>query len=229
VAYAIIPSNTNKLSTIAIVGKAPSFLSVQSATSLNNKIVVYTVNNSVASMNVFDAVSSTWSGPGLIGSGTSKPISSPNENNGKRFPVAPVVGGIFALAVVVWTVYWTTRNCRRRQKNQADNNNGGKDEGELPTQKLEMDPQQQKHSILTLQEEAVSSPQQQQQQHATCYTSIHTAPFNVHPHSAPRVPPAPLPREDYMSDPQPPYNPQYMQSVQSNPQYRDEEEPLGWI
>ncbi|KAG0296455.1 hypothetical protein BGZ96_009408 [Linnemannia gamsii] len=243
VAYTITPSNTNKLSTISITGKAPSFLNVQSATSLNNKIVVYTVSNSsVASMNVFDAVARTWSGPGLIGSGTSNPISRTtypsNEHDGNGFPVVPVVGGLCVLTVVVCIVYWMIRSRRQRQKNHADNNNSSKDEDELSAQKLEMDPRQQKHSILTLHEEATSSTQhqnqaqqqqqqQQQHRHTSHYPSIHSAPFNVYPHSAPLVP-APPPMKDYMSHPHPPYNPQYIQNVPFNPHYREEEGPLGW-
>ncbi|KAF9341852.1 hypothetical protein BGZ91_000447 [Linnemannia elongata] len=231
VAYTITPSTTNKLTAISITGKAPSFLSVQSATSLNNKIVVYSVNNSsVPSLNVFDAVARTWSGPGLIGSGTSKPISSttnattmPNNGNDNEsgFPVAPVVGGVVALVIVAWTVFGTTRNRRRRRKEQDDNANEA-DESEFSIQKLEMDPRQQKHSILTLQEETgiTSSPRPQHVAHpATHYPSTQPAPLNIHPQTAPRVPiPAPLPRKDYMSQPQPPYNPQYIQNEPSNPQ-----------
>ncbi|KAF9155086.1 hypothetical protein BG015_011054 [Linnemannia schmuckeri] len=240
VAYTITPSITNKLSTISITGKAPSFLSVQSATSLDNKIVVYSVNNSsVPTLNVFDALARTWSGPGLIGSGTSKPISSttvatsvPSGNdNDSGFLVAPIVGGVFALAIVAWTVFWIARNRRRRRKEQESNDNNNANRDEFPTQKLEMDPRQQKHSILTIQEEAgtVSSQQPHHTAYPTHYPSTHLTPLNVHPHSAPRVPnPAPPSRKDYMSHPQPPYNPQYISSVPTNPQYREEEEPLGW-
>ncbi|KAF9540385.1 hypothetical protein EC957_004331 [Mortierella hygrophila] len=240
VAYTIIPSTTNKLSTISITGRAPSFLTVQSATSLYNKIVVYSVNNSsVPSLNVFDAVTRTWSGPGLIGSGTSKPISGttgattmPNNGNDNesRFPVAPVVGGVLALAIVACTMFWITRNRRRRRREQGNNGNNT-DENESSTQKLEMDPRQQKHSVLTLQEETRTTSSQQQQHAAypaAHYPSAHIT-LNIHPHSAPRVPnSAPLPRKDYMSQPQPPYNPQYIQNAPANLQHRVEEEPLGW-
>ncbi|KAK3838181.1 MAG: hypothetical protein J3R72DRAFT_448604 [Linnemannia gamsii] len=244
VAYAITPSTSNKLSVISIAGKAPSFLSVQSATCLNNKIVIYSVSNSSSptpSLNVFDVVGRTWSGPGLFGSGASRHAQSSdpttpapsgsNSDGGGKFPVAPVVGGISTLIVVALIAFYVHRRRRHRQF-KRDNNPPSlplppplamdDDEDEISEQKLEMDSRLQKHSILTIQEEATRRKPTYPASH---YPTAHNGSLHAQTHSAP-PPPIRLssssssPMRDIWSQPQPPFNPQFIESVPSNPQHR---------
>ncbi|KAF9088037.1 hypothetical protein BGX23_007683 [Mortierella sp. AD031] len=214
VAYTITPSSTNKLSTVAITSKAPSFRLVQSAASLNNKIVVYSVNNSSApSLNVFDAVARTWTGPGLIGSGTSKQIPTTsnalpggNIEDSKRLPVAPVVGGIAALVVIGLAAFGIVRRRhRRRQKAQVDT---PPFEDEFSTQKLEMDPRLQKHEAAN--SRLPANPSQPPTFHHPSTT--HSRSSHTQTSYASHPPPPLAINDDFESLPQLPFNPEYKEA-----------------
>ena len=184
---------------------------VQSATSLDNKIVVYSVSNSsVPSLNVFDCILKTWSGPGLVGSGTSQQV--PNTatvtvvpgRSGGGFPVVPVTGGLTALVLVGLIAFWSVR--RRRLRRGQENEPAADD---FSSQKLEMDPRHQKN--------ALDSPQEAPQaplKHPVQYPPTHSGSRHTRTSSVPS-------RRDLISHHQPPFNPQYAPS--SNPQYHEEE------
>ncbi|KAF9536341.1 hypothetical protein EC957_011321 [Mortierella hygrophila] len=113
VLYTINPGYFPKLERVSVQGNVLPFSPSITATALNSQIVVYRASSSgvpTSSLNSFDTVEGTWSGPGLI-----KVPPSPSEA-----PIGAIVGGIVGGLVVIgfsigFFVY------RRRQNNREQN------------------------------------------------------------------------------------------------------------
>ncbi|KAG0262088.1 hypothetical protein BG011_000363 [Mortierella polycephala] len=112
-------SATYKMVQSSINGMTPLFLSGQSVTSLNSKIVVYggQEQGSDASTNVvhvFDVISGTWTGPALV-----DPASVGGQNTSSSgMSLGAVIGiaaGVVFLLLAVGLFVWRRRRKSRRQ------------------------------------------------------------------------------------------------------------------
>ncbi|KAG0269245.1 hypothetical protein DFQ27_004307 [Actinomortierella ambigua] len=125
--YSMTPSESLVLKRVPISNAmAPPFSAVMTATALNKRIVTYTPsNNGTPSMNLFDTVTGTWSGPGLIKIESSPPPSPspspspPPPKSESKLPIGAIIGGVLGgLAVIALVIFGIRRH--RRGYHQAD-------------------------------------------------------------------------------------------------------------
>ncbi|KAH7049832.1 hypothetical protein BKA57DRAFT_461322 [Linnemannia elongata] len=116
VVYSITPDQSSMLHRVSITG-GPPFSPFMAATALNKQIVTYSSNNSPLSsmtgpiLNIFDIVTGTWSGPGLMDG--SSPSSSAGGYPGynqpaqqQEVPIGAIVGGaIGGLVVLIFSFF----------------------------------------------------------------------------------------------------------------------------
>ncbi|KAF9911641.1 hypothetical protein EC991_002759 [Linnemannia zychae] len=113
VVYSINPSQSAKLRAISASSDVPAFSTVQSATAVGSKIVVYGVSNSSSVFfNSFDTSAGTWTGPNLI-----KTVNPPTGNGGSGGGgsntgaiIGGIVGGIVVIALIAFFVIRKRRN-----------------------------------------------------------------------------------------------------------------------
>lgn len=123
---------------VSIAG-GPPFSPFMAAIALNKQIVTYSSNNSpLGSMtgpifNIFDTVTGTWSGPGLMDG--SSPASSaggyPVYNQSpqqQELPIGAIVGGVIGGLVVLtfsFFLYFSIKYRVRGSQQAASNGSGG--------------------------------------------------------------------------------------------------------
>ncbi|KAG9064212.1 hypothetical protein KI688_003400 [Linnemannia hyalina] len=113
--YSINPSQSSTLNTVYVSGPSLPFSNILAASSLNSGILTYSSNGTMASFNVFDVNSSTWSGNGLV----SAAVVDPNSTSST--PLGAIIGGIVGgLLVIALTIFFLVR--RRRQGAQKSAN-----------------------------------------------------------------------------------------------------------
>ncbi|KAG0369193.1 hypothetical protein BGX24_002515 [Mortierella sp. AD032] len=118
VVYFINPSQSAKLKAISTTSDVPVFSTVQSATAVGSKIVVYGVSNSSSVFfNSFDTSAGTWTGPNLI-----KPAKPPGNGGGdgesKGSSTAAIVGGIVGAVSPTQQVYPLPQQHQQQQQQQ---------------------------------------------------------------------------------------------------------------
>ncbi|KAK3835200.1 MAG: hypothetical protein JOS17DRAFT_788277 [Linnemannia elongata] len=109
--YSINPSQSNTLTTVYVSGSSLPFSNILAASGLNSGIITYSSNGTVASFNIFDVKSGTWSGNGLV----STSVVDPNSTSST--PIGVIIGGIVGgLIVIAIIIIFLVR--RRRQGSQ---------------------------------------------------------------------------------------------------------------
>ncbi|KAF9537082.1 hypothetical protein EC957_008876 [Mortierella hygrophila] len=118
VIYSINPSTSTTLNRVYNTGDSLQFTNNMAAAALNNQLLTYSVNRNVASFNVFDVATSSWSGAGLVSAPVSGPTSSPTAATSSPTSMgaiaASAVGGLFLIAIAVLLFV----RCRRRRQRQ---------------------------------------------------------------------------------------------------------------
>ncbi|KAG0001821.1 hypothetical protein BGZ80_000039 [Entomortierella chlamydospora] len=134
------------------------------ATALNSQIVVYGATNgsvATATLNSFDTVGGSWSGPGLVAAYV------PTTNSTSKSSKAPlgaiiggVVGGLVLIAIVTLLVVRSRRNSARKAEASSVQN------GKADNTTLGVTPQMQQGLSLVQQPLMQHQYQQQQQQYS---------------------------------------------------------------
>ncbi|KAG0038706.1 hypothetical protein BGZ82_011101 [Podila clonocystis] len=115
VLYTINPGYFPKLQRVSVQGNVPPFSPSIAATALNSQIVVYRTSSSgvsTSSLNSFDTVRGTWSGPSLIE--VYVPSSFPSEAPLGAI-IGGVVGGLVVIALAIGFFVYRRRQNNRRQ------------------------------------------------------------------------------------------------------------------
>ncbi|KAK3835302.1 MAG: hypothetical protein JOS17DRAFT_736764 [Linnemannia elongata] len=125
VIYSINPSQSPKLQALSITGDVPAFSTVQTATAVGSKIIIYsTSNTSTVFFNSFDTTGGTWTGPNLIKAanppGPSSGNNGGNDNGGSKTPLGAIIGGVVGgLVVIALIVFLVVRKRRNGYKPAA--------------------------------------------------------------------------------------------------------------
>ncbi|KAF9131196.1 hypothetical protein BGW39_002102 [Mortierella sp. 14UC] len=106
VVYSINPSQSAKLRVISSSSDVPAFSTVQSATAVGSKLVVYGVSNySSVFFNSFDTSSGTWTGPNLI-----KAANPSGSGSNMGAIIGGIVGGLVVIALIAFFIIRKRRN-----------------------------------------------------------------------------------------------------------------------
>ncbi|KAG9064213.1 hypothetical protein KI688_003401 [Linnemannia hyalina] len=117
VVYSINPTTSTTLNRLYNTGDSLQFTNNMAAAALNNQLLTYSVNKNVASFNVFDVTTSSWSGAGLVPAPVSGPTSNPTSSTSSPTSMGAIVGGaVSGLFLIAIVVLFFVRNRRRRQR-----------------------------------------------------------------------------------------------------------------
>ncbi|KAF9536276.1 hypothetical protein EC957_011752 [Mortierella hygrophila] len=131
VIYSINPGQSSTLNTVYVSGPSLPFSNILTASSLNSGILTYSSNGTVASFNVFDVNSGTWSGNGLVSAAVVDPNLTSSTSIGAI--IGGVVGGLLVIALAIFFFVRRRRQGAQKSANSAElarlNSDGAKTSG----------------------------------------------------------------------------------------------------